>query len=107
MGGDFVVHPDTGEHCEQTTQKGVDVGLAFHLIRSFSKSSWDRLYLVAGDGDFHEVVQHLVEDEGVKLSLLGTRETISGELAPYGEIIDFADIYESIARAPHEAEVAE
>jgi uncharacterized LabA/DUF88 family protein len=107
MGGDFVVHPDTGEHFEQTTQKGVDVGLAFHLIRSFSKSSWDRLYLVAGDGDFHEVVQHLVEDEGVKLSLLGTRETISGELAPYGEIIDFADIYESIARAPHEAEVAE
>lgn len=67
-------------------------------MRSFSKVGWKRLYLVAGDGDFHEIVQHLVEDEGVKLTILGSLDTVSGELAPYGEIIDFADIREQIVR---------
>ena len=98
MGGQAVLHPETGEPFRQTTQKGVDVGLGFHLMRSFSKVGWKRLYLVAGDGDFHEVVQHLVEDEGVKLTILGSLDTVSGELAPYGEIIDFADIREQVVR---------
>src|SRR3982751_3325788 len=37
MGGGPVIHPLTGEHYKQTVQKAVDVGLAFHLMRSFAK----------------------------------------------------------------------
>ena len=98
MGGQPVMHPDTGEPYIQKTQKAVDVGLAFHLIRSFSKVGWNRLYLLAGDGDFHEVVQHLVENENVRVVIVGTSGTISGELAPYAEILDFTDIKDALIR---------
>lgn len=84
LGGGPVVHPQTGEQFELTQQKAVDVGLAFHLIRSYTKRSWRKLLLAAGDGDFHEVIQHLVENEDVSLVLVGTVDSISAELRPYG-----------------------
>ena len=87
MGGGPVVHPSSGIHYEQTTQKAVDVGLAFHLMRSYSKKKWGTLFLAAGDSDFHEVVQHLVENEDVNLVLIGTMNTISEELRPYAQSI--------------------
>lgn len=99
MGGGPILHPLTGEQYITKTQKAVDVGLAFHLIRSFSKRGWKKLYLVAGDGDFSEVVQHLVENENVAVTVLGTTSSISGELAPYVRIVDFADIRDSVARS--------
>jgi len=99
LGGGPVLHPnDPTIQYELKTQKGVDVGLAFHLMRSFSKRKWDKLYLIAGDGDFHEVVQHLVEDEDVKLTILGTRQSISAELGPYGRPVYFDDIADKVAR---------
>ncbi len=87
MGGGAVVHPVTGIQYEQTTQKAVDVGLAFHLMRSYSKKKWGTLFLAAGDSDFHEVVQHLVENEDVNLVLIGTMNTMSEELRPYAQSI--------------------
>ncbi len=87
MGGGPVTHPVTGVQYEQTTQKAVDVGLAFHLMRSFGKKKWGTLFLAAGDSDFHEVVQHLVENEDVNLVLIGTMNTISEELRPYAQSI--------------------
>ncbi|MBI4083757.1 MAG: NYN domain-containing protein [Candidatus Lambdaproteobacteria bacterium] len=83
MGGKPVLHPDTGVQYELTQQKGVDVGLAFHMMRSFSRKQWNKLFLAAGDGDFHEVAQHLVENENVSLFLIGTVSSISEELRPY------------------------
>lgn len=99
MGGGPVLHPDSGEQYITKGQKAVDVGLAFHLIRSFSKRGWDKLYLMAGDGDFSEVIQHLVENENVAVTLIGTAGSISGELAPYARIVDFSDIRASITRS--------
>lgn len=100
MGGDCVVHPRTGQPYIQTLQKGVDVGLAFHLIRSYSKRGWKKLFLAAGDGDFHEPIQHLVENEAVDLVLIGTRRSISTELLPYArDVVQLEDIAENIARA--------
>jgi uncharacterized LabA/DUF88 family protein len=87
MGGSSVVHPVTGEHYKQTIQKAVDVGLAFHLMRSFSKRRWGTLFFFAGDSDFHEAIQHLVEHEDVNLVLIGTLQTISQELRPYARNI--------------------
>ena len=85
LGGMPVVHPDTGEEYEYTHQKGVDVGLSFHLMRSHRRQQWRTLFLGAGDGDFHEVVQHLVEDQNVKVVLIGTLGAISSKLLPYAQ----------------------
>jgi uncharacterized LabA/DUF88 family protein len=98
LGGGPVMHPTQPDlQFEQTTQKGVDVGLAFHLMRSFSKKAWRKLYLVAGDGDFHEVIQHLVENEDVKVTIFGNRRTVSSEIAPYAQVYYFEDIFHQIA----------
>ena len=40
FGGEKVTHPRTGLPYLQTQQKAVDVGLAYHLGRSFSKRQW-------------------------------------------------------------------
>lgn len=59
---------------------------------------WDRLYLVAGDGDFSEVIQHLVENEGVHVTLIGNSGSISSELAPFVQIIEFETIIDKVGR---------
>ncbi len=87
MGGGPVTHPASGKQYEITQQKAVDVGLAFHLMRSFGHRKWRKLFLAAGDGDFHEAVQHLVENENIDLFLIGTINSISDELKPYARDI--------------------
>jgi uncharacterized LabA/DUF88 family protein len=99
MGGGLVIHPTTGEHYKQTVQKAVDVGLAFHLMRSFAKRKWDTLFFFAGDADFYEAVQNLVEYEDVNLVLIGTLQTISQELRPYARnVIELDKVATQIAR---------
>ena len=98
-GGGPVVHPETARHFELVQQKAVDVGLAFHLMRSHDHRKWRTLFLAAGDSDFHEVVQHLVENEDVHLILIGSEQTISAELMPYARaVIKVRDIADEIAR---------
>ena len=87
LGGGPVVHPQRKLQFELVQQKAVDVSLAFHLIRSHTQRGWTKLFLAAGDSDFHECVQHLVENENVDLYLIGTENTISGELKPYARAI--------------------
>jgi uncharacterized LabA/DUF88 family protein len=88
LGGLPVVHPsDETVQYELTQQKAVDVGLVFHMIRSFSKRKWTKLVLAAGDADFHEPVQYLVETENVDLFLVGTMGTIAETMRPYARKI--------------------
>lgn len=88
LGGHPVLHPnDPNIQYELTTQKGVDVGLAYHMVRSYYKRHWTKLVLCAGDGDFHEPVQNLVESENVDLYLVGSMRGISSELRPYAKRI--------------------
>ena len=99
LGGQPVMHPTIPDlQYELASQKAVDVGLAFHMVRSFYRRKWTKLVLFAGDGDFHEPIQALVEGENVELHIVGSLEkktasgevkkgTISGELMPYGKII--------------------
>lgn len=77
-----MLHPQTGQQYELVQQKGVDVGLAFHLMRSYARRGWNKLFLGAGDGDFHEVVQYFVEGENIPVWLIGTMNSISEELRP-------------------------
>lgn len=88
LGGHPVLHPtDQNIQFELVQQKGVDVGLAYHMVRSFYKRHWTKLVLCAGDGDFHEPVQNLVESENVDLYLVGAMRGISSELRPYAKKI--------------------
>lgn len=88
LGGMPVVHPDNPEiQYELTTQKAVDVGLIYHMVRSHNKRRWTKLVLAAGDADFHEPVQHLVEADNVDLYLVGSMRSISEELRPYARRI--------------------
>jgi uncharacterized LabA/DUF88 family protein len=88
MGGGPVMHPSIPEmQYEQKSQKAVDVGLTFHMVRSYHKRHWNKLVLAAGDSDFHEPVQSLVEGENVELYLVGSVNTISDQLRPYAKKI--------------------
>jgi NYN domain len=105
MGGGKVLHPDNGQPFVQTIQKEVDVLLAFNLVRSQTKVGWKKLYLVAGDKDFYEPVKHLVENEGVEVSMFGLRNnhmglpTIASKYGPYATHLYFEDIAHQIAEA--------
>ena len=59
-----------------------------------------KLFLAAGDGDFHEVVQHLVENEGVSVILIGALGTISTELRPYASALVEIDKQAAILSRP-------
>jgi uncharacterized LabA/DUF88 family protein len=84
LGGHPVMHPTIPDlQYQLITQKAVDVGLVFHMTRSYHKRKWNKLVLAAGDGDFHEPIQNLVESENVDLFLVGTHNSISSELRPY------------------------
>jgi uncharacterized LabA/DUF88 family protein len=105
-GGGAVVHPATGHQLEQRFQKEVDVLLAFNLMRSYAKRGWQKLYLVAGDKDFFEVVRYLVEDEGVDVTMFGVRNSgrgtpsVASKYGPYVDVIFFEDHIDDLALAP-------
>ena len=64
-------------------QKGVDIGLARAIERSYHADGWNHLVLSAGDGDFAELVEDLVEREQVTVTILGTDRTVSLSLRPF------------------------
>jgi uncharacterized LabA/DUF88 family protein len=98
-GGGPIVHPKTGQQFELVQQKAVDVGLAFHLMRSYGQRKWRKLFLAAGDSDFHEAVQHLVEHEDVDVVLIGSLDSISSELLPYARaVVQLADVADKLVR---------
>jgi uncharacterized LabA/DUF88 family protein len=88
-GSQPVMHPEIPDlQYELISQKAVDVGLAFHMVASYYRRKWTKLVLVAGDGDFHEPVQFLVEGQNVELHIAGKSGSVSGELLPYGKLIE-------------------
>jgi uncharacterized LabA/DUF88 family protein len=86
-----------GETVRVLRQKGVDVGLALSIERSHARNNWDRLILAAGDADFSELVQDLVERRAVELTLVGLHDHISADLLPYARrTITLLDLYGEI-----------
>ena len=68
-------------------------------MRSYGHRQWRTFFLVAGDGDFHEAVQHLVEHRDVAVILIGTMSSMSRELLPYAQAIEEMDAFaDSLAR---------
>jgi uncharacterized LabA/DUF88 family protein len=88
LGGQPVTHPTMKNvQYEVKSQKGVDVGLVFHMTGSYYRRKWDKLVLAAGDSDFVEPVKSLVEANGVDLHLIGSRSTMSNELISFSRSV--------------------
>jgi len=45
-------------------------------MRSYGHRKWRTLFLAAGDSDFHEAIQHLVEHEDINVILVGAVDSI-------------------------------
>ncbi|MGB6519567.1 MAG: NYN domain-containing protein [Candidatus Cybelea sp.] len=88
-----------GTPVRRRIQKGVDVGLATHLLDSHRRRRWAKLALIAGDADFAEPVQRLVEIYGVELTLIGDAKNTSYALRPYAaSFIGLAAIRPAVER---------
>jgi uncharacterized LabA/DUF88 family protein len=75
--------------CE--VQKGVDVGLAVFAIKEALRDRYNKLLLIAGDGDFLDLV-HEIQQSGRTVCVVGTPETISESLKEISDrIIDITD----------------
>jgi len=69
-------------------------------MRSYGHRKWRTLFLAAGDSDFHEAIQHLVEHEDINVILVGAVDSISGELLPYARaVVKLDEIAEKISRS--------
>lgn len=94
-----IIDPRTGKQATRWTQKGVDVGLAIHMLESHRRKGWNRLVLAAADSDFAEPVQGLVEHDAVELTTLGLPEKTSHCILPYAaRRIDLREIAHLVER---------
>lgn len=95
-----LLDPATGRQAQRRIQKGVDVGLALHMMDSYHRCLWNRLVLVASDADFAEPVQRLVEHHNVELTTLGIPARTSHAIVPYAaRRLDLAELAPEISRA--------
>jgi uncharacterized LabA/DUF88 family protein len=97
--GVTIIDPRTSKPVRRRIQKRVDTGLSVEILKSYHRHRWSRLVLVAGDDDFTEVVQYLVEEEGVRLTLVGLRERTSYNLVSFAENeVDLRQLAPEISR---------
>ena len=77
-GGGQVVSPE-GKPLMSYKQVGVDIGLALAMLRGRDEFKWDKVALMAGDGDFAETLAEL-RGSGVQLCVLCGGKTLSKHL---------------------------
>lgn len=87
--GRVVTDPLTNQPLQTYRQKGVDVGLARTIEHSQSTENWQHLVLAAGDADFAELIEDLVERRRVRVTMVGAERSISLAFRPFiDRIID-------------------
>ncbi|MGZ3520282.1 MAG: NYN domain-containing protein [Vulcanimicrobiaceae bacterium] len=87
--GSAIEDPRTKQPLTIYRQKGVDVALARAIERSHHTDRWNHLVLAAGDADFAELVEDLVERDAVRATIIGAEKSISLAFRPFVErIID-------------------
>lgn len=90
-----------GREIPAMKQVGVDVDLAVHVMHSLERDRWNTVVLVAGDGDFYPLAQHIVEQRGVRLIVLGAPESSSGLLTSYASAAyPIVTVISEISRQP-------
>jgi uncharacterized LabA/DUF88 family protein len=95
-----LMDPSTGLPAQRRIQKGVDVGLALHMLDSSQRGRWRTLVLVGSDADFAEPIRRLVEHHNVDLVTLGIPAGLSHAIVPYAsQRLDIASLAPRISRA--------
>lgn len=79
LGQRIVTCSSCGEASEKQIQKGVDVGLSVFVMQELYRDSFDRLFLIAGDGDFSDLLS-AVKKNGKTVVVLGEGATVSESL---------------------------
>ncbi len=70
-------------------QKGVDVGIATTALKIYEK--YNAIVLSAGDGDFEDFIEFLVEDKDLKLFIVGFNGSISPDIQQYSSSVYLID----------------
>lgn len=91
--GQPLCDPRTSQPLTTYRQKGVDIAIARAIERSRMKDAWDELVLASGDADFAELVEDLVERDGIRATMLGHQKNISLAFHPFAHrIVDLGKV---------------
>jgi uncharacterized LabA/DUF88 family protein len=92
--------PNCTHHFERQVQKGVDVGIATLIIKLATQNQYDRLLLIAGDGDFEDAISYVKEELHKEIWMSGFNGSLSADLQSYANnVIWLDDIWDSIKKA--------
>ena len=97
------------EECSHITQKyiqkGVDVGIAVRIMKELHANSFDKLVLFAGDGDFVEVAQSVI-DAAKEVWIVGLSDSISTNLRMIASRVIEIDEYVEICHKDDDSEAS-
>ena len=77
--------PQCATAFDRHVQKGVDVGIATLMIKLATQNCYDRLLLLAGDGDFADAIAYVKSDLHKEIWLSGFTNTVSADLQSYAD----------------------
>ena len=96
--------PQCHQPFERTVQKGVDVGIATLIIKLASQNRYDRLVLLAGDGDFEDAIDYVKSELHKEIWVAAFPDSVSADLQSYSDnLIWISDFWSAIERAPKAA----
>jgi uncharacterized LabA/DUF88 family protein len=92
--------PQCSHHFDRSVQKGVDVGIATLIIKLASQNRYDRLVLLAGDGDFEDAIDYVKSELHKEIWIAGFPNSVSADLQSYSDrVIWISDFWSEIERA--------
>lgn len=74
---------------DRQVQKGVDVGIATLLVKLAFRNRYDRVILLAGDGDFEDSIEYVKSELDKEVWIAGYHGSLSTDLQSYSnEVVD-------------------
>ncbi len=94
------VCPQCSHRFERAVQKGVDVGIATLIIKLASQNRYDRLILIAGDGDFEDAIDYVKSELHKEIWIAGFPNSVSADLQSYSDrVLWISDFWSEIERS--------
>lgn len=94
------VCPKCSEHFDRPVQKGVDVGIATLIIKLASQNRYDRLMLLAGDGDFEDAIDYVKSELHKEVWIAGFPDSVSADLQSYSDnVLWISDFWPEVVRS--------
>ena len=91
--------PSCGHQFERQVQKGVDVGIATLIVKLASQNKYDRLLLLAGDGDFEDAIDYVKSELHKEIWIAGYQGSVSADLQSYSDhMIWLSDFWKDFAK---------